>query len=133
MDTPIPGKNGLVSQPQCHTIQAFKGTHDTTWRRDIMTAKSETPSSRKAGAQTFIKTLVLRNPGIEIDALVQQVEKADYIVTRSTVLTLRATVLDTLKVMHAMKLTNIPSVPVRPKPKPKAKSKAKAKTEKEAA
>ena len=87
---------------------------------------TETPSSRKTGAQPFIKTQVLRDPGIDITDLVAKVEKAGYTVTRSTVLTLRATVLDTLKVMHAMKLTNIPSVPVRPKPKPKAESNAKA-------
>ena len=92
-----------------------------------MTAKSETPSSRKAGAQVFIKTQVLRDPGIEIEDLVQQVEKAGYTVTRSTVLTLRATVLDTIKVMHQIKLTSIPALPVRPKPKPKTNSKSKAK------
>ena len=98
-----------------------------------MTAQTETTGSRKAGAQVYIKTLVLRDPGIEIEALVEKVEKAGYTVTRSTVLTLRATVLDTVKVMHAIKLTSIPALPVRPKPKPKPKAQAKAKTEKEAA
>ena len=64
----------------------------------------------KTGAQPFIKKAVLRNPGIEINDLVEQVEKAGYTVARSSVLTLRATVLDTLKVMHLLKLTRIPSL-----------------------
>ena len=90
-----------------------------------MTTKTETPSSRKA---VFIKTQVLKDPGIEIDALVAKVEAGGYTVTRSTVLTLRATVLDTLKVMHEIKLTRVPTVPARPKPKPKTKPKSEPNT-----
>ncbi len=87
-----------------------------------MAAKSETPSSRKAGAQPFIKTQVLKDPGIDIVELVAKVEKAGYVVTRSTVLTLRATVLDTLKVMHKLKMTSVPAIPANPKAESNAKA-----------
>ena len=86
--------------------------------------------ANKHKIQTYV---YLRPPGIDIGVLEEKVNKAGYTVTRSTVLTLRATVLDTVRVMHAIKLTSIPTIPARDKPKPKPKPKAKVKTEKAAA
>ena len=68
---------------------------------------------------------VVRPPtGFQTDIveLVAKVEKAGYVVTRSTVLTLRATVLDTLKVMHKLKMTSVPAIPANPKAESNAKA-----------